>query len=360
MKKLFLHIGHYKTGSSAIQDYLSAHTDALGACNYLYPKSVRPKAGHTNHGHLSLSLGRAYGFNPPPWYREDVAADDAFQALTAEIEKSAQQNVIVSSEEFVQLALVRDPETAIADLKQRLSDYDVYIILYIREPFSLLKSWFNEVNKGPFGTRNFPTFFVNLNLHFLSQEKIFQEYRKVFGSKKMVLLSYKSTGADHIREFLLKTGCDHDPAPGLDPVNQGQSLDTLEIARLSKDRRHTYQEATVTNIGGLDRFTEKVRRINIAYDRLAGKSDKPHTSDLSAETILHHYAALLTPARAVTPLNQMEAINMRDLAIEAENVGNLPLASAFMSVAQIIRPNGKLINDKMAQYHHALDGAINE
>lgn len=359
LKKLFLHIGHYKTGTSAIQDYLSSHADALRACGYLYPESARPKAGSTNHGHLSLSLARAYGFNPPPWYREDVTADDAYQALHDEIAQSAEEHVIVSSEEFVQLALVRNPEQAIRDLKERLAAYDVHIILYLREPFSLLKSWFNEVNKGPVGTRNFPTFFANLNQHFLSQERICKAYTDQFGPERMTLLTYKSSGADHIREFLRATGCGHEPMPDLTPVNPGQSLDTLEIARLSKDRRHSYAEATVTDVGGLDRFTRKVGRISRAYDRVAAQSDDPKPSRLSPEAIIHHYADLLTPARAITPLNQEEAINMRDLALEAEQAGNLPLAHAFMTVAQIIRPNGPLINEKLAQYNDALEGARN-
>lgn len=351
---LYLHIGHYKTGTSALQDYLSRHARQLKAKGYLYPAAARPKNNPTNHGHVSLTLAREHGFVPPPWYSETITVDEAFRAFHQEAQKHPDHAVILSSEEFVQLALRDDPAAALADLKARLSGYRVRVVFYIREPFSLLKSWYNQVNKGVYGTRNFPTFFMNLKPDFLSQEVVWQAYADAFGAENVLLRSYKDVGAAHVAGFLKTIGCDHAPEKELPLVNEAQSLEMLEITRLAKERRHSFDEAVVSDIRDVRRFLRRATRISEAYDRLAAKSDVAIPSRLGAVEIIAHYTELLRPMAQHMPLSQAEAVNMRDLALKAERQ-DMALAAALMEVAHLIRPNGQFITEKLTQYKAALD-----
>lgn len=353
-KTLYLHIGHYKTGTSAIQDYLSRNTAALREHGYLYPTSARPKRNNTNHGHLSLSVARDHGFMPPPWYGEEISADAAYAAFREEVNRASEDNIIVSSEEFVQLALQAEPEKALGDLKERLAGFDVKIVLYIREPFSLLKSWYNQVNKGPVGTRNFTTFFMNLKPQFLAQEAIWRAYLHAFGEENLKVISYKKAGADHIREFLCAINCDHKPAGVVNPVNEAQPIATLELSRLARDRKFSYDEATITSFENVEKFINKVKRVSSQYNEVTARSDENRPSRLTPVSVVDYYGELLTALGKVVPLNQLEADRMRDLALRAENK-DLHLAAALMRVAQIIRPNGDLINRRLEKYRLDLD-----
>lgn len=354
MKTLYLHIGHYKTGTSALQDYLSNNAQALRKHGYLYPATARPERNKTNHGHLSLTVARDHGFVPPPWYGEDIPTDAAYAAFRDEVNRAPEDKVIISSEEFVQSALQAEPEKALEDIKARLAGFDVKVVFYLREPFSLLKSWYNQVNKGPLGTRNFPTFFMSLKPQFLAQEAIWRHFSEAFGEENMIVLTYKKLGADHIREFLHAIGCDHEPKGDFNLVNEAQPIKTVELRRLAKDRQHSYEEATVTNIETLDKLINRVNRVSALYNSVTARSDEPRPSCLTPVSVIAYYDELLTALREAVPRNQQEANRMRDLAVKAEKT-DLPLAAALMSVAHTIRPQGGFINKKLEDYRAALD-----
>ena len=348
-KQIFLHIGHYKTGTSAIQDFLSGNAHRLREYGFLYPACARPRNNPTNHGHLSLSLARAHGFRPPPWYREEMSPDAAFADLDETLAGAPEDRVILSSEEFVQLAMRKDPDAAVQDLKDRLAAHRVTVVFFIREPLSLLKSWFNEVNKGPVPTKTFPVFFMNLNEVFLSQQRIWAVYARHFGAENVRLVTYKNVGSAHLAEFLSVVGCAMPPPEQTDLVQQAQPEETLELTRLSKERPGTLDDHTVTAIGDVARFHRRAARIGAAYDQVAQHADEPRPSQLTAEAVIDHYARLLRPLQQTETLNQKEAENLRDLALKAEDV-DIGLARALMQAAQVIRPEGKLINRKVAEY----------
>lgn len=353
MKTLYLHIGHYKTGTSALQEYLSNNAQQLRKQGYLYPAAARPKRNKTNHGHLSLTVARDHGFVPPAWYGEDISADDAYAAFRNEVDRAPEDRIIVSSEEFVQLALLPEPKKALDDLKGRLSGFDVQVVLYVREPLSLLKSWYNQVNKGPVGTRNFPTFFMNLKPQFLAQEAIWRRFAQAFGEENVTVLTYKKTGADHVREFLGALGCAHEPRGSFGMTNEAQPISTLELRRLAKDRQHSYAEATVTDVEQIGRFVQKAHRVSSLYAKVAARSDVPRPSRLTPVSLVEHYGELLAALGEVVQLNQQEADRMRDLALQAEET-DLPLAAALMEVAHAIRPHGAFIAGKVEAYRAAL------
>lgn len=116
--RLYLHIGMNKTGTSAIQRFLSQNDHQLMAAGWLYPRT-----GRTVDAHYELS--RALGFahrNPPV----DLAALARMRAaIDREVAASGARAVILSSEDFV----LRGGVTGVREF---LAGYDTRIVVYLR------------------------------------------------------------------------------------------------------------------------------------------------------------------------------------------------------------------------------------
>ncbi|MCA2011154.1 hypothetical protein LCM17_06650 [Cereibacter sphaeroides] len=353
-KTLFLHVGHYKTGSSALQQYCSQNAAALAEAGLLYPATARPVRNRTNHGHLSLSIARDHGFIPPPWYGEDIATDEAYENLYAEVDAAPQTRVLVSSEEFVQLALRKDADAALADLARRLDRYDVKIVLYVREPMSLLKSWFNQVNKGPAPTRSFPSFASAVNPMFLAQSGIWQNYASAFGKDNMITIAYGNGVQSHVAGFLAAAGVHDLPVPETSElVNEAQPLSALEARRIAKAGENR-DRLTFSDIKDITRYRMRVKKLSDSFDKVMKQIGLPLRSNLSAINIFSHYASLLESLPANTPRNQQEADNLRDMALKIEAT-DMALAYELMRCAHSIRPSGAFINRKLAEYSDSFE-----
>ena len=332
---LYLHIGHYKTGSSAIQKYLATHSEALKSDGYVYIASARHGRDGTNHAQLALSIAETHGFIPPAWYTDRVSVDEAFRAFHHEALDHPGYKYVVSSEEFIQLALRDDPQRALTDLQARLSDYDVRVVLYVREPLSLLKSWYNEVNKGKRGTRNFPTFFMNLGWLFLAQERIWQVYAEAFGPDKIMARPYKLKGNAHVEDFLFSIGTSHRPSQQVEFVQEAQPLEELELTRLQKRDGEDFDDVTVTKAANARRIIEKARKISEAYDRLARRVEGAEPSRLTAVAVIEHYLELLKPLQQTDLLNPKEARVLRDLS-QGVKRRDSALAGALARTAEFV------------------------
>lgn len=352
-KTLYLHIGHYKTGSSAIQKYCSDHADMLIAHGYCYPASRRGGGEGSNHAALSLTLAARHGFNPPPWYGGCRDIDLVYRDILDEVRQVPQQNIVISSEEFYQLALRKDPKAAISELRDRFAEFDTRIVLYIREPMALLKSWYNEVNKGPHGTRSFPVFFKEINPEFLSQAEVYNRFAEVFGADRVILRSYRHTGMDHIRGFLDAIGFVGTPEEAEIATQQAQDLESLELARLAKRDKAGDPKAVLSKVGPLQALADKVDKINTAFNPLQKLSDAPLPSRLSLVNIYKHLHALLEPLAAQGHANDAEASVLRNGALSVEE-SNPELALVMMRTAHMIRPKGQKILRKLREYEAAL------
>lgn len=121
-KKMYLHIGHNKTGTSAIQHALKLNEDLLSGNGICYPKSGRSEPFFAAH-HMVASMSSA---SLGQWLEE------------VQVEAKGCEKIIVSSE-----ALFDSPKS-----KQLISEiskvFDAVVVAFVREPFSYLSSWYRE------------------------------------------------------------------------------------------------------------------------------------------------------------------------------------------------------------------------
>lgn len=336
MTRLYLHIGHYKTGTSAIQAFCHQHADALAQNGLYYPKAGRGPSAMTNHAGLALPIAKDHGFYPPRWYQGGHDTDATFEALHDELGREKPDKALISSEELIQLALRDDPDAAIADLRHRLAPYDVRVILYLREPLSLLKSWYSQVARGPRPVRSFPSFFMARDARFFGQGALYDAFARGFGADKIVLRSYVDHGAAHIRSFLKRADVTAPDNARYPVVNVAPPTDDFERMRIEQATTKGDARLLVTQIDTPDALVETAARINADWARVTARTPERIESRLSARAVIAHYITLLEPAAGQIPLITQEADRLEHLAARCE-AGQAELAAALTHAARIIR-----------------------
>lgn len=129
--KLYLHIGANKTGSSAVQEFLSKNRLALEAQGYCYPK-----LGEIYHAHYGISS--AFGCGPNGPRVEPVELNALTEKL---LEECGNKDCIVSSEYFITL------KNASAVIDKLSKSFDLEIIVYFRRHDLWYESLYNQAVK---------------------------------------------------------------------------------------------------------------------------------------------------------------------------------------------------------------------
>jgi hypothetical protein len=155
-RRLVLHIGHYKTGTTALQDQLTALHPVLLKHGVLYPWAGRPTGRNSSHSGLSFQeLHRAHS-HLPFWYRTSPEFSDyvagsappAREELATEITASPAETIIVSSEEFIRFGSDQGvPAEQAKDMIRSLPVDHVTIVCYVRRPDRYIESWYNQLVK---------------------------------------------------------------------------------------------------------------------------------------------------------------------------------------------------------------------
>ena len=135
-KKLFLHVGTHKTGTTALQNFLMVNKQLLREHGVLIPVSgcIGPHSGHHNI---------AWELNDDHRFQRDYGT---LGDLCAEISESDCHTVVISSEDFEYL--YSRPEALVA-LKRRLNDVgcQVEVIVFFREWGEYIISLYAELLK---------------------------------------------------------------------------------------------------------------------------------------------------------------------------------------------------------------------
>lgn len=152
-KKLFIHIGRVKTGTTSIQQFLSGSAGALRENGFKYANTGFHHKTLTHHP-LAWSivkylhdsgLGGRY-WNHTSRYAKPEKSDEAYwEQLRQEILQGDLQNHIISSEEF---SVHGDPPT-VSRIKALIGgDIKVIVICFLRSQDRYLESVYNQAVKG--------------------------------------------------------------------------------------------------------------------------------------------------------------------------------------------------------------------
>jgi hypothetical protein len=168
MKKLVLHIGLHKTGTSSIQSFLqSIEQDSLSEYGFLYPKSCRVRDSHDLLAWSAASHYREGKYPTPPL--EEVVSE-----LLTELSNTTADTIVLSSEFF--WPMTRDD---IASLCGHFKDYDLSAVVYVRNYLGFLKSAYGQGIKTGASEK--------LDLKYLEDRMWWFDLNTVIGSWKSVI-----------------------------------------------------------------------------------------------------------------------------------------------------------------------------
>ncbi len=158
MRRLVLHAGLPKTGSTSIQRFLNANASALGDQGVLF----RPTADRRNrrdHNFLAVAFWNRvqriyadrYGDDLERLQRDSL---DAWTGLLDEFRSGDHDTLVLSGEFFTRAAVGPMAEFA----REHLDDFDVRVLFYLRQPSTHYVSWLQQHLKGsntlmPFGRK---------------------------------------------------------------------------------------------------------------------------------------------------------------------------------------------------------------
>jgi hypothetical protein len=140
-KRVILHIGTAKTGTTSLQKFLSAHEAELGEAGVLYPRAGRPEWRFEEfafaHHVLALAIrGRETPADARHW-------DD----VREELARSDKETAVISSENFGGF----EPEH-VRQAAAHLEGHTVKVVVYLRSPLSFLVSAYKQrVKVGQYG-----------------------------------------------------------------------------------------------------------------------------------------------------------------------------------------------------------------
>ncbi|MEA2017641.1 MAG: hypothetical protein U9N59_04265 [Campylobacterota bacterium] len=364
--KLTLHIGHGKTGTSAIQSLLALNTDLLEEYDICYPKNetfASAKKGYVTSGNL----------NGPGKYNKSIY----------EKTKDKVKNHYLFSNESIMSQILAD----FATLKQLEKDFDLELILYCRNPLDhAFSSYGQGVKRGGYtmsisdwiDSYNTPQRVVDMiklcNESSVSLQLI--NYSKIDSIEKSfcdVLLGNKSV------EFLAKA-----KFATVKTVNRSLSRVEYEIQRefnkyigaksskfisdrLVNNAAKIKSEKEYISINSLEKFNKKhqknIDQINKYLDK-----DKQLTleipQDLKPQTDTYEISskqiAVLVESISEQILNNelldKDADYLRDISLKFDNKKPLTLKDAhyLMRLAHKARPEGPVIKQKLEIYKKEL------
>lgn len=228
-KKVFIHVGFHKTGTTAIQESLFANSKALKDLGTTYVRTGK-KASHRAAWALS---GKTWGWKDRGGLKTPISE---WQKLLRKI-KFRKAQTVISSEFFSELS-----DKHLLKLATDLKGIDVHVIFTIRPFGKILSSsyqqylkyglkasyeeWLQDIFAVPNKSKLSPSFWKRHN-----HAKVIDRWLRVFGSQNIHLIVVDENEPDRLyRSFeeVLKL-----PKQTLNPVNSVGSNRSLSHAEVS-------------------------------------------------------------------------------------------------------------------------------
>lgn len=369
-KKLILHIGAHKTGTTTLQNWLFENNDLLAKHDMTYVI-----AGP--HRHLHAALGFVDPDNLVPHGAQVVQSDRIVQALN-----TGQTDTVIACAENFSFFFERGPIAALHDLLKPHVD-EIQIVTYLRRQDAHAVSHYQEGAKPDrraeeqlFGhaLTALPPADAPFDLY-LDYERRVGLWIDVFGAQNVTVRVFDRNtlvGGDVVSDFMDVMGL---PAPDLDKVEEhnvslgfsaatvGRMMNARGMGVELKDRVLSHIPDDPKLIPSADQaraFYAPYRDSNIRLNARLGNTagDDLFSDDFSAypDTPRDRWAHPQSDAVISVLLDELARYGhlpvdtIREAAEQAHAGGNGPLALKLIQAAAILRPTGPYIQKLLGEY----------
>lgn len=145
-KKLILHIGHYKTGTTALQVFFSQNGRFLRNQGIEYPDLW---VHNGKHSAFAFSILKAAGVTGPLMfdYADETTPRQMWGMLLDHVRRSPQDAVLISSEELMRLGQFPKAVEILGQVLAERGDIALQVVAYLRDPKAHVQSWYNQLIK---------------------------------------------------------------------------------------------------------------------------------------------------------------------------------------------------------------------
>lgn len=271
MKRLFLHIGFYKTGSTSLQKSLALNAAALAQQGILYPYD--PQAAYTQRWQ-HVPLAAAVPGLRLSWLmsQKRKTLGQAYTALQERIGRDEAETLILSSEGFGEPAM---GQKKIRWLKDLFPDSQITVIAYVRRQDSYFLSSYQEQIKGgrlrPFG------FGDHVEAKGLYFGRRLAPWRAIFGASNVIVRPFDPKiwpEGEVFLDFLRTIGAKREGMTLYSPENEGLDYRAVEFMRQLNLRA---EETGPTLQRG------QIRMLTAAFNRMLEADDGRQKMSLSTE-----------------------------------------------------------------------------
>lgn len=270
MKQLILHCGLHKTGTTAVQNFLTANRGALLRHGVLYPRAGTPE-NLTGQHNLAWELGRMRHFRTP---------FGTIDALFDEI-GSFDGRVIVSSEDFETSILHPERWARLAGRAQAMG-FEVLFVVYLRDVVPHLESVYLQKLRSGYGQEYGVAARTVMETGVLK----YYDWEAVFDRRAMV----RAIGAIPGARLLLRH---YDTLSG--GLSEADFREAVGIAHVDWDAPQLYI------VNQRDPLAESLRAFLVARSPLLSGS-APGLADVIAALFEGQSVQLVTPPRLVDAL----------------------------------------------------------
>jgi hypothetical protein len=247
LKKIILHIGYNKTGTTAIQSIFFYNRKSLMNDGLFYPVRCRGKRKSPAHHSLAESLIYQIGKPLPKFVKTKIYSKfpkyHYWQLLLEELAETDCKTIFISSEAFSRL---RGHPEQMQFIRGQLKAYQVKILVYLRSQPDFLASAYNQAVKRGHETRTVDELMQSgwMTIDYFTE---LEDWASVFGAENIIVCIF-----------------DQQKMPG------GVMADVVGVLEYEGIRLDTSIRASKFfsfkwNIRLPDNMVETKRRINAAY-----------------------------------------------------------------------------------------------
>ncbi|WP_299421909.1 hypothetical protein [uncultured Shimia sp.] len=195
-KTIYIHIGHYKTGTTALQVFLNSNRQTLRELGTLWNKGVdypEEFCDMAKHSQLAFSVYREAGVPSLLYgFQNDVPARTRWNNFFDYVTKSQCPSVLISSEEFMRMGANPAAAQIFTDIITPVkTEFNFKIIAFLRRPDAHLRSWYNQLVKlrQPVPDFNSTVCDIMEPIHY-DYDLALKPWIELFGEKSVVVRPY--------------------------------------------------------------------------------------------------------------------------------------------------------------------------
>lgn len=359
MKKLYLHIGHGKTGSTSIQNYLDSNKDVINNQGYFYC------------GINLNSLGKDRSWKDTPWGFNSIPKEEFANVYFDELQKYFSiadnlgcSNLIMSNEGY---ADQMDKLTQFIELAAN-HGIEVNVIYYIRHPYDWMISAYQQ-----WGVKH---------KSYKGEIKPFSEFRhqdkeSPFEETLTKLAPLKNTKNVNIHIKKIEESIEKDVVKdflnyiGLSTVNYIKTS-TNEKLSLSEEafyyiynnkqkditlphKAHSIKMSLNDNHNEYNKYCQNfdIKLASSSLKSCLNKTNKlienPYCDKEITSKPTTDYLTFNIIKNHLDLLDKIDVDRLRDLAMKLEDT-DLEVSLELMELASLFRPKGPLITKKISEY----------